>query len=329
MAERFVTMTGMAFYRRFAAPLGGVCGLTVALLVAGCSVSSTAAGFPGAKQGGKLRPHARLQMVQERAEGELHLGEAPTVTRTIITRGYDLGAKSTVEVGEPIVSLRKHTSSSKVVAAVAKRDFKIRCIGTRTLSPNSDNPRGCLDIPYARLTAGAGDQLFVPGVVAGSDIGEPTYLISVNVETGVLYLLADQQGRILGDRNVAWRRGNTTIADDVGLPLVYGLLDIPSPSDEPLFEYRQTDGLREGQSYLNYDLVYKGKKRGAAGDLIELAYIEYSPFTGDVPLYTQDLVFDSSRPTISFKQFRIKVFEADDRTITFSVEDEGDYGSLS
>ncbi len=301
--------------------------LSLAVLASGCSTGNLAT-LPGPKRGTKVKPHARLEMVQERAEGELHMGDAPTIARTVVSRGYDLGGRTTVEVGEPVVSIRNHTSRAKVVAAVARRDFGVRCVAKKRAGIGTNEPRACLDVPYSKLAARTGDELFVPGVVAGRGIEDPVYLIAVNVEGGVLYILADKFGRILEDQNVAWRKGNTTVTDAVGLPLSFGILDIPLPTTDPLFEYKEADTIREGPSRLNYDLVYRGTKNGASGEMLEMTYREYSPFSGDIPIYTLDILFDSAKRELEFKEFRIKVFEADDTEITFSVEDDGSYGSL-
>ncbi len=170
-------------------------------------------------------------------DGEVLLEAVPVEPRNVDERGYELGKRSTVEVGKPMIHRRLYGEEDTVAWARFLRSFEAHCsVGSAAFGGAEAGE--CKDPPLNELRARSGQTWAVSGIRAGSTVDAPTYLVSKHVMGGTLYLLVDASGNLIEGRNVAWRSADGPAPTSAGLGLQLVKLELPLDVGGSLVEFQ-------------------------------------------------------------------------------------------
>ena|GEM_PF-6374109 len=254
-------------------------------------------------------------------DGSVMLAAVPVEPRDVDERGYELGRRSTVEIGKPLIHRRLYAEEEVVARAQFQQSFMVQCGEQRSMFGKSE-ARECGDPPLSELYARQGQTWTVAGVRADLEPDARVYMVSKHVTGGTLYLLVDAAGNLVDGRNVAWLPIDAPGPTTKGLELKFVKLDRPLEVSGPLVHLQRRHRVTRGPSHLNFDLLYSGRGRSRSGGSIRLLYKEYSPYLGSRPLHSEEFTYDVNHGTITFKNYRIRVHGATDTKITYTVESD-------
>ncbi len=264
------------------------------------------------------------------APGMVVLDPVPESRRTVDTKNYELGATMTAAVGAAMIKVRDYEVGERIRTAVVTRPFRQLCVaGSRrrvqrhagrvaaTVPPAAESTAGteakpCTTGRFRYAAAQAGDRHAVAGIVREG--GEVYYAVRFDGEDGVLYVLADGQGRLKPGRYLAWHaRGRPAAAVE--------LLEtsVPLATGEPLFRYEREQVTTADVAGSGFEILYRGVTYDHRGRVYHLYYREFGRQTPTVPIHVQDLEFSRVPETIDLLGMRLRVTDVEPDRITFSV----------
>ncbi len=245
----------------------------------------------------------------------LRLRPLASTASSVSTRSYRVGEAYTSRVGEPMLSVKNYEVGEKVARATALRDFEQLC--GRLLS---NEPGSCSDSPLVSVRGGTGSVFEVQGAVSTLDGDYFALSLPAANKKDVAYLLVDTKGRPRPGAYVAWRQADSNGYSVAGVPLVEVSPDIPLDDDAPLFAFDNQQAVAaSGPGYLNYELVYLGRRSTAGGDSIVLSYREFARQSPDHVTFEQTLPYPVSQRDIDIAGLRLRVDATGPESITFRV----------
>ncbi len=278
---------------------------------------------------GKPRP-ARIPGTDAVAPvpGAVVLDPVPESRRRVNTKNYELGSTMTAGLGTPMIKVRDYEVVERVVAAVVARPFHQLCPAAKRARVQRRAGRVSAAVPASkdtgqppepcregrlRYAAGQpGDRHGVAGIVRQG--GDAYYAVRFDGDDGVLYVLADEKGRLKPGRYLAWHgRGRPAAAIE--------LLDtaVPLAAEPPLFRYEREQVTTADAAGSGFEILYRGVTHDHRGQVYHLFYREFGRGTPTVPIHVQDLEFSRVPETIDLLGMRLRVTDVQPERITFSV----------
>ena len=203
--------------------------------------------------------------------------------KQIFEKNYIIGSKNIVNVGDPMVKLQDYWISTTELAVA---------------------------IPSRSITVSGGP-------ISTTMIGGNKYLIKGR------YRIEDTEYLVVGDNGVLIRTDGSIhnrLAAEVpgkGYVTIIYTMNISDPTVTFTRDTEQRiDGLR---GYKNFELLYTGKN--ASG--INLTYREFSPEGIAKVAFFQNLTYEKSASTITFKNYKIVIHESSSDAITFTIISDG------
>lgn len=240
----------------------------------------------------------------------------PEPEHHLVRRNYTVGKRQTAYVNQPMVKIQDY--------------HVVRQLETATFRPESDfsmtrhkrgrretyrrdkiwQPLGRTEIEgesYAVLVAGRDWQGRSAG--AGKTVSKPRRISA---------LLVSSDGRLF-DKKMKTECCNATASTETK-----GVLTSTWTLEPEVVMFRRSDPVHaariiENRDYANFELLYSGR----SGDHYSVLYKEYSREDLSRPVFTQTLTYHADDGVIRFRDLHIRVHEATDEAIEYTVFFEG------
>ena len=229
--------------------------------------------------------------------------------------GLDVDRTGLNDAGLPALLRALHTRRRN-----PSQSFAASCRSSGVFSKGDVGP--CQSAPLSELRAEKGEAWTVAGVLSEPELDRAYYVVGKNVEGGIIYIVVDEGGYLKHGQNVAWRGDDGDAYESDGLPVDYVSMDVALEPAGPLVELQHDREVLEGSSPLNFDLLYAGRGAGTRTKSVRLLYKEYSPHVTDREIHSEEFVYRLYDDTISFRNFRIRVHDANDSNISYRVESD-------
>jgi hypothetical protein len=207
-----------------------------------------------------------------------------------VEKNYELNVPMQRFVGDKIISRKDFFSRleyrNDTVRSSASFRLERWCLGTKR-SEFEYNDGEVLRVTEVKTMEGRDYRVILAGVYGGTN-----WLFAI-----------DEKGTIRGDKVYAGKSSPVATCKWV-----------ISPSDVVLKTFTKME-VNKDKPYLNYDIIYTGR----SGGVINLVYREYTPDDLAKPAFYQNLTYDVASPLIRFRNLQIRVSDATNQEISYTV----------